>query len=430
MNSSLSTGSLPNTPNPQYALYRRDTMLVPRDGEFSVPQCKAMFDAWLSEKGSLPTRQPVIHISLNPHPDDRLSDGELVEIGEKYMERLGYGNTPFVIFKHEDLEREHIHIVGVRVDANGKLINNSFEHRRSKEITEQLEREYNLHPAESNERKLESWQLTPIDAGAGDLNRQVASVVNPIVNLYRFQTIGEYRALLTLYNIGVEEVKGERKGKPYRGLLYCPLDSDGHKTGMPLKSSLIGKTVGYDAIEKRMAQSAEKVKAEKAATRAIVAEAMRHSNSEEEFRQKLKEKNVDLFIRRNGTGRVYGITFIDHNSRCVMNGSRLGREFSANVFHEWFDNGLRPNLPETVGANTQTTATDQRQTRHWQENTRSQDTHTPEQVALSNMADGATGLTDSLLSVFTPETGYDDINNRPERWLPKKKKKRRYGRQI
>jgi hypothetical protein len=92
------------------------------------------------------------------------------------MQRLGYGTVPFVIFKHEDLERE-----------------------------------YNLHPAESNERKLESWQLTPVDAGKGDLKRQMASVVKPIVNLYRFQTIGEYRALLTLYNIGVEEVKGEWK---------------------------------------------------------------------------------------------------------------------------------------------------------------------------------------------------------------------------
>jgi hypothetical protein len=169
---------------------------------------------------------------------------------------------------------------------------------------------------------------------------------------------------------------------------------------------------------------------EKAATRAIVAEAMRRSSSEEEFRQKLKEKNVGLFVRRNDTGRVYGITFIDHNSRCVMNGSRLGKEFSANVFHEWFDNGLRPNMPETVGVNTQVTTTDQRQTKHWQEDTRSQETHTPEQVVLSNMADGATDLTDSLLSVLSPETGYDDINNRPERWLPKKKKKRRYGRQV
>jgi hypothetical protein len=127
---------------------------------------------------------------------------------------------------------------------------------------------------------------------------------------------------------------------------------------------------------------------------------------------------------------VYGITFIDHNSRCVMNGSRLGKEFSANVFHEWLDNGLRPNVPDTVDTNTQATTTDQRQTRHWQEDTRSQETHTPEQVALSNMADGATDLTDSLLSVLTPETSYDDINNRPERWLPKKKKKRWYGRQV
>lgn len=53
---------------------------------------------------------------LNPHPDDRLTDDQLADIG-RGMEKLGYGNQPYLIFKHEDIGREHIHIVSLRVDS-------------------------------------------------------------------------------------------------------------------------------------------------------------------------------------------------------------------------------------------------------------------------------------------------------------------------
>ena len=112
--------------------------------------------------------KPVIHISLNPHPDDVLTDGQLVAIGEEYMQKLGYGGQPYLIFKHEDIDRRHIHIVSLRVDSNGKKINDSNEFRRSKEITEQLEQKYGLHPAEG-QTKGEDWQLAPVDITKGNL---------------------------------------------------------------------------------------------------------------------------------------------------------------------------------------------------------------------------------------------------------------------
>jgi|SRR5659263_166797 len=110
------------------------------DGCFSVPDCAADFARCLPSSEHLPTKKPVIHISLNPHPDDKLADNQLADIGREYMERLGYGGQPYLIFKHEDVERDHIHIVSLRVDCEGKLIKDSFEHKRSKEITELLDR--------------------------------------------------------------------------------------------------------------------------------------------------------------------------------------------------------------------------------------------------------------------------------------------------
>ena len=51
--------------------------------------------------------------------------------------------------------------------------------------------------------------------------------------------------------------------------------------------------------------------------------------------QKIKLKN-NTVVRRNDEGRIYGMTFIDHESRTVWNGSALGKNLSANVFNDWW----------------------------------------------------------------------------------------------
>lgn len=377
----------------------------PEDGRFSVAACAADFARWMPAPEHLPTKKPVIHISLNPHPDDKLTNDQLADIGREYMERLGYGGQPYLIFKHEDIGREHIHIVSLRVDSEGKLIKDSFEHKRSKEITELLEQKYNLIPAEG-QKQLEQWQLTPVDASQGNLKKQVAGVIKPLAAMYKFQTLGEYRALLSLYNVGLEEVKGEVRGKPYRGLVYFALDRDGNKAGTPLKSSLFGKPVGFDGLEKRMAKSGEQIKQPgfRDKTRDMVADALNGSRNESEFRARLQAANIDLVLRRNDDGRIYGATFIDHNERCVLNGSRLGKEFSANVLNERFGGRQDvPSLHQPVQSNT-TTRT--------------------EKANAHDMGDAVGGL----FSFLSPEVA----ENPDDKRLPKKKRKkrRRYGRQM
>ncbi len=378
----------------------------PMDGRFSVLACATDFARWMPLPEHLPTKKPVIHISLNPHPDDKLTDNQLVDIGREYMERLGYGGQPYLVFKHEDIGREHIHIVSLRVDCDGKLIKNSFEHKRSKEITELLEKKYGLIPAEE-QKQSEQWKLTPGDPGQGNLKKQISSVIKSLVNTYKFQTMGEYQALLSLYNVGLEEVKGEVRGKPYRGLVYVALDKDGNKVGTPLKSSLFGKSVGYNGLEKHMVKSSEQIKQQdyRERTRMAVAGIVNVSHSESDLRTKLQVKNIDLVLRSNDQGRIYGVTFIDHESRCVFNGSRLGKEFSANAFNDQFGEMQH----EVAGL---------------QKTVQPHDISQFEKITAPDIVDAVSGL----FAFLSPEPlGTPDENNRP---LKKKwKKKRRYGRQ-
>lgn len=386
-------------------------IVEPEDDRFSVVACAEYFNLWLPSHYR--TEKPVIHISLNPHPDDKLTDERLVDIGREYMERMGYGAQPYLIFKHSDIEREHIHIVSLQVDSEGRKIKDSKRNERSVAVTEELERKYGLHPAKGQKRS-EQWQLAPIDAEKGYLKKQIASVVKPTVEMYRFQTMGELRALLSLYNVGLEEVQGVRNEKPYRGLLYTALDSKGNKTGTPIKSSVLGKMVGFDALEKRMEESAGQIKEKgtRERLRSLVAAAISESRNETEFRQKLREKDIDLYLRRNDTARITGVTFISHQDRRVLNGSRLGKEFSANVFNDLFrESPAAEGHTKQVGGKEPFTPM--------------AEPFVPTNSQVGNI-ESAIG---SLLSILSPEPQQHPDNQQP---LPKKrrKKKRRYGRQI
>ncbi len=380
----------------------------PTDGKFNISEC--MDDFMQFVPAHFRTEKPVFHVSINPHPDDRLIDEQLTDIGREYMERLGYGNQPYLIFKHEDIGREHIHIVSLRVDSNGKKIDGYKEHERSKEITEHLERKYNLNPAEGQKRS-EQWELTPVDASKGDLKKQIAAVIKPLASMYHFQSMGEYKAVLSLYNINVEELKGEVKGKPYRGLLYSSMDNEGNKVGNPLKSSIFGKSVGYDGLEKRMEKSAERIKSKnlEAHTLKAVSEAKQGSQSESEFRAKLRQQGIDVLFRRNDEGRIYGATFIGHTTRTVLNGSRLGKDYSANVFNNLYG-GNQQQVQEPI------------------QDTRLSDVYknTEKPTTQYDTSDSVTG---GLFSILAPEP-----ENHPKEEMPlprrKKKKKRRYGRQM
>jgi hypothetical protein len=160
----------------------------------------------------------------------------------------------------------------------------------------------------------------------------------------------EYKALLTLYNIGVEEVKGEINGKEYKGLIYSALNKKGKKTGTPFKSSLFGKSVGIEALEKRMEQSAEIIKNKhlKDRSKKVISAAMLTSKNRADFEGALAKQNISVLFRENEQGRIYGATFIDHEQKCVFNGSRLGKEFSANVFNDLFNGtGNKPDKGQT-----------------------------------------------------------------------------------
>ena len=318
-----------------------------KEGTYTMAEVFADMQAVIPEKCR--TKKMVFHCSLNPHPDEKLSDELLVQIAKEYMEALGYGKQPYIVFKHNDIAREHIHIVSLRVDSRGQKINDRFEKRRSKKITDALEKRFGLIPSSKIADK--AVEETPkIDITRGNIKEQVASALRMVLKHYRFCSLGELNAILSAYNLAVEEVKTEFRGKKYDGLVYVPTDDKGDKVSSPIHASDIGRGVGYTAVQNKMQKSKQAIKPLRSIIRYRVLQTMRTSpKTEEELRQRLEEQGLRVFIRKNESGRIYGITFIDDKEGIALNGSRLGKGYAANVFNGYFSNPTHnPFLDETL----------------------------------------------------------------------------------
>lgn len=317
------------------------------DGNYTMEDVLADMQALIPKKCR--TKKTVFHCSLNPHPDEKLSDEQLVQIAKEYMEALGYGKQPYIVFKHNDIAREHIHIVSFRVDSKGRKINDKFEKRRSKKITDALEKRFGLIPSSKVSEKAVT-ETPKVDIGKGNIKEQVASALRMVLKHYRFCSLGELNTILSKYNLVVEEVKTEFRGKKFDGLVYVPTDDKGNKAGTPIHASDIGRGVGYTAIQNRIQKSKQTIKPLVPTIRGKVLQTMRTSpQTEEELRQRLEEQGLRVVIRKNDNGRIYGITFIDDKEGIALNGSRLGKGYAANVFNAYLSNPIHnPFLDEAL----------------------------------------------------------------------------------
>ncbi len=322
-----------------------DTNKIYNDGSGSVNIHKAHedFKRWMPT--ATRTEKPMVHISLNPHPDDHPTDAELTQIAREYMEKMGFGDMPFLIFKHEDIERHHVHIVALRVKTDGTCISDRNNFYRSKDICRELEKKYNLRPSE-REKISPDTPIRKIDI-SGDIKRQVANTVKMVGMRYKFQTLGEFNAILSLYNVRAEQTDGRVNGREYHGLVYFATDDSGNVVASPFKASRLGKFASRTAIDNRFVRAKDRIDVNP--TRTIVADALAQSTNKSDFVARLKAARIDVLFRYTEEGRIYGVTFIDHNTMTVLNGSRLGKDYSANAFERRFNGEqTQPDMPVVI----------------------------------------------------------------------------------
>ena len=278
-----------------------------------------------------------VHISLNFAPGENLPKEDLIQIARLYMEKIGFGRQPYLVYQHMDAGHPHLHIVSTNIQKDGKRISlHNLGRNQSTAARKEIEKLFHLKKAD--EQKLEKVEsLKPVDVlkvkyGKVDTRRGITNVLNHVLNQYSYSTLAELNAVLGLYNVQAD--RGREEGVIFRnrGLVYRVLDEKGTKIGVPIKaSSIVGKPT-LDYLEQKFAFNQEAKEAfRKNLKTTLDWVLLRPQKDLGAFTEALRKEKVALVVRQNTQGIIYGLTYIDQNTKSVFNGSDLGKEYSANA---------------------------------------------------------------------------------------------------
>jgi ribosomal protein S8 len=297
------------------------------------------------------TTTNTLHVSLNFDPKDSISKANLIAISVKYMEAIGFGNQPYLVYHHTDAGHPHIHIVSTNIQKDGSRISmHNLGRNQSEKVRKEIEIQYQLIKAERSSQK-ESIDIHRLDAqkliyGKQPLKQAISNVLLEVLSNYKFSSLPELNAILGLYNVNA--YRGEKDSRIYKtgGLTYRVMNADGIPVGPLLKaSSFYGKpTLAF--LEKKFIENLPlKTPYSKRIKVAIeFAFAKMKQASLRLFVQELERDQISTILRKNKDELVYGITYVDHKNKTVFNGSDLGKEYSAKGILErcHVDSGLRP----------------------------------------------------------------------------------------
>src|SRR5690606_4929190 len=135
-----------------------------------------------------------------------------MSMAKDYMDGLGYGQQPYVIYHHHDRQHDHIHIISVNVQENGQRIETYYQHNKSQELTRELEKKYNLTVVASKKSTVrEEIETTDFKSRAG-IKSFIARTNKEVLQKYSPSTFVEYKKLLALHNVSIEKITDPENG--------------------------------------------------------------------------------------------------------------------------------------------------------------------------------------------------------------------------
>lgn len=280
-----------------------------------------------------------VHIMLNFDPAEILPTEKLQMIAIDYMNGIGFDEQPFLVYEHEDANHPHIHIVTTNIKADSTRINlHNIGKVLSEKTRKELEIKYNLVKAEGRGKE---QQIAPVNIdmahyGEKQTKRSIYNVVTAVLRSYKFASFSEYNAVLKSFNVIADRGPEDSVMFAKKGLVYSILDDKGIRIGIPFKASSFAGNPVLMKVEGKFKLNLERRKAHAETLQRIILEQLTNENglTKRQLVDRLGKKGVSLIYRQNNEGRIYGLTYVDHNTQCVFNGSDLGKAFSAKAVLE------------------------------------------------------------------------------------------------
>jgi len=282
-----------------------------------------------------PSKTNTLHISLNFHPSEVLPKEKLTEIAEAYMDKIGFGEQPFLVYSHTDAGHPHLHIVTTSIKENGRRIDTyNMGKNQSERARKEIELEHGLMKAAGRNEKqkeiTEEVNAQRAKYGLAETKRSISNVLGAVINRYKFTSLAELNAILQLYNVVADRGSEDSRTCRNQGVYYRLLDEKGNKIGVPIKASSIYLKPTLKNLEEKFKQNEHlRLPFKSKLKTAIDWTVSKKPMSLDEFATELKKEKVTAVIQKNEQSFVYGITFIDHRTRVVFKGSDLGKGYSA-----------------------------------------------------------------------------------------------------
>jgi Relaxase/Mobilisation nuclease domain len=349
-----------------------------------------------------------IHIMLNFDRNDKIDLATFHKIAASYMESIGFGEQPYLVYEHQDANHPHLHIVTTNINAQGERMDiHGIGRTASESARKDLEVEFGLVKAEGRQ-KSEALAIPPIDIekvfyGKTPTKRAINNIVSATLRSYKFTSFTEYNAILKQFNVTADRGKEETVMFEKRGLVYSMIDSSGKRIGIPFKASQLTGRPTLDKVESKFERSKEIRKTYRDSIRERIAKVIDRYQTitKQTFTDELQKQQIVAVFRQNEQGFTYGVTFIDHRTKCVFKGSDLDKAYTAKALTEHFS------------------MTDQPKT-YLPKGTQTSYLKTPEKPQQSKREPG------NLLDMVLEKQGFDPI----ERGMTKKKKRRKQQQQL
>lgn len=281
-----------------------------------------------------------VHISLNFDPSENHSKEKLMAIANTYMEKIGFGEQPYLVYQHHDSGHPHIHLVTIKIRADGSRIDmQNIGQNQSETARKEIEKSFGLVVAEGRNKKLNT-ELQPIAMGKIRYGRiqskkAIANVLTQVLSSYKYASLAELNAVLQQYNVLADRGNENSKIFKAKGLVYRILDENGKPIGVPIKASDFYYRPTLKFLEGKFTSSPTGQTSAKSRVKNAVDLAFLGTKiSFTELVELLKKDGIDTVFRKNAEGLLYGITYVDHTTKCVFNGSTLGKHYSAKAIQE------------------------------------------------------------------------------------------------
>lgn len=288
-------------------------------------------------------RRNSIHISLNFDPSEKdLPHEKLIAIAGEYMKGIGFGDQPYLVYRHFDAGHPHLHLVSTNILPDGSRIDlHHLGIRKSEPARKRIEEAFGLVRAQDKNRarlQVERPGTRPAVYGKSETRSAIQNVLEAVLDRYRYTSLHELNALLGIYNVRAERGREGSRVEKHKGLYYRIINSYGKPVGVPIKASLFYNRPTLARLEGKFARNKIAGKVHTARIKNMIDHlaTAKVRPSMEGLESELAKEGIAMVQRRNSNGFLYGLTYVDHKTGAVFNGSALGKSYSAKLMQERF----------------------------------------------------------------------------------------------